>query len=162
MWYHTGQPPVAIRSVLIREPQRAFKPQASLSTKLDHTPEQILPWFVRRWTMEVTFEEARAHVGMETQHQWNEHAIARTTLPLLSLFALITLTAQQLMEKGVTSLRSMAWYRKTRPAFADALAGVRRHIWDQSHFPMPQQATARIQMPRAWFERFIDGVCYTV
>jgi hypothetical protein len=112
--------------------------------------------------MEVTFEEARAHVGMETQHQWNEHAIARTTLTLLSLFALITLTAPQLMEKGVTSLRSTAGYRKTRPNFADALAGVRRHIWDQSHFSMSQQATARIQMPRAWFERFIDAVCYAV
>jgi hypothetical protein len=66
VWYHAGKPPVAIRWVLMRDPQERFKPQALLSTNLDSTPEQILPWFVRRWTMEVTCEEARAHLGMET------------------------------------------------------------------------------------------------
>src|SRR5262249_40357227 len=92
VWYHTGKPPVVIRWVLIRDPKQGFKPQALLSTNLDHTPEQMLPWFVRRWTMEVTFEEARAHLGMETQRQWNDRAIARTTPALLSLYSIITLT----------------------------------------------------------------------
>ena len=75
VWYHTGKPPVAIRWVLIRDPQEDFKPQALLSTKLAYTPEQRLPWCVRRWTMAVTCEEARAHLGMETQRQWNDRAI---------------------------------------------------------------------------------------
>src|SRR5262249_3547280 len=57
VWYHTGKPPVAIRWVLIRDPHECCKPQALLSTNLDHTPAQLLPWFVRRWTMEVTCEE---------------------------------------------------------------------------------------------------------
>ncbi len=69
IWYHAGKPLVAIRWVLIRDPQKQFKPQALLSTNLEHTPEQILTWFVRRWTVEVTFEEARAHLGMETQRR---------------------------------------------------------------------------------------------
>lgn len=162
VWYHAGKPPVAIRWVLIRDPQQVFKPQALLSTNLEHTPEQMLPWFVHRWTMEVTFEEARAHLGMETQRQWNERAIARTTPALLSLYSIITLTAQQLIEKGATGIRSTAWYRKTRPTFSDALAWVRRHIWDHSHFSMSQQETDMIQMPRALFERFMDAVCYAV
>jgi hypothetical protein len=162
VWYHTGKPPVAIRWVLIRDPKQAFKPQALLSTNLDHTPEQMLPWFVRRWTMEVTFEEARAHLGMETQRQWNDRAIARTTPALLSLYSIITLTAQQLIEKGATCMRSTAWYRKTRPTFSDALAWVRRYIWDHSHFSMSPQETDMIQIPRALFERFIDAVCYAV
>jgi len=85
VWYHAGKPPVAIRWVLIRDPQEAFKPQALLSTNLTHPPEQILTWFVRRWTMEVTLEEARAHLGMEAQRQWNDRAIASTTPAVLSL-----------------------------------------------------------------------------
>src|ERR687885_1349157 len=101
VWYHTGKPPVAIRWVLIRDPHKRFKPQALLSTHLEHTPAQMLPWFVRRWTMEVTFEEARAHLGMETQRQWNDRAIARTTPALLSLYAISTLTAHLLIAKGV-------------------------------------------------------------
>jgi hypothetical protein len=89
-----------------------------LSTNLEQMPEQMLPWFVRRWTMEVTFAEARAHLGMETPRQWSERAIARTTPALLSLYAIVTLTAHLLMEKGMTSVRSTAWYQKTRPTFS--------------------------------------------
>ena len=160
VWYHRGKPPVAIRWVLIRAPQACCKPQALLSTNVAHTPAQMLTWFVRRWTMEVTFEEARAHLGMETQRQWNDRAIARTTPALLSLYTVITLTAQLLIEKGATCVRSTAWYRKTRPTFSDAIALVRRQLWDHIHFSTSLQETDLIKMPRAVFERFIDAVCY--
>lgn len=160
VWYHTGKPPVAIRWVLIRDPQECFKPQALLSTNLEHTPEQMLPWFVRRWTMEVTFEEARTHLGMETQRQWTERAIARTTPALLSLYSIITLNAHLLIDKGMTCVRSTAWYRKTRPTFADAIAMVRRQLWEHLHFPTSPQETDMIKIPRTLFERFIDAVCY--
>jgi len=160
VWYHTGKPPVAIRWILIRDPHERFKPQALLSTNLDYTPEQILPWFVRRWTMEVTFEEARAHLGMETQRQWNDRAIARTTPALLSLYSIMTLNAPLLIEKGMTSGRSTAWYRKTRPTFSEAIALVRRQLWEHLHFSTSQQETDMIKIPRALFERFIDAVCY--
>jgi len=134
LWYHTGKPPVALRWVLIRDPQERFKPQALLSTNLAHTSEQMLTWFVRRWTIEVTFEEARAHLGMETQRQWNDRAIARATPALLSLYSIITLTSHLLIEKGAIGVRSTAWYGKTRPTFADAMAWVRRELWDHIHF----------------------------
>jgi DDE superfamily endonuclease len=160
VWYHAGKPPVAIRWVLIRDPQKCFKPQALLSTNLAHTPAQMLTWFVQRWTLEVTFEEARAHLGMETQRQWNDRAIARTTPALLSLYSSITLTAQLLIEKGATCVRSTAWYRKTRPTFADAIALVRRQLWDHIHFSTSPQETDMIKIPRALFERFIDAMCY--
>lgn len=160
VWYHAGKPPVAIRWVLIRDPQERFKPQALLSTNLEHTSAQMLTWFVRRWTMEVTFEEARAHLGMETQRQWNDRAIARATPALLSLYAIITLTAQLLIEKGATCVRSTAWYGKTRPTFADAIALVRRQLWEHIHFSTSQQETDMIQIPRVLLERFTEALCY--
>jgi hypothetical protein len=160
VWYHTGKPPVAIRWVLIRDPKQAFKPQALLSTNLEPTPEQILPWFVRRWTMEVTFEEARAHLGMETQRQWNARAIARTTPALLSLYTVITLTTHLLIHKGVTCVRRTAWYTKTRPTFADAIALVRRQVWEHMYFSMSQQNTDMVQIPRILLERFTEALCY--
>jgi DDE superfamily endonuclease len=160
VWYHAGKPPVAIRWVLIRDPQKKFAPQAWLSTHPAHTPEQMLTWCVRRWTLEVTCEEARAHLGMETQRQWNDRAIARTTPALLSLYAIITLTAQLLIEKGATCVRSTAWYRKTHPTFSDAMALVRRHLWEHLHFSMSQQETEMVKIPRALFERFTEALCY--
>jgi hypothetical protein len=146
VWYHTGKPLVAIRWVLIRDRHERFKPQALLSTNLAHTPEQMVTWFVQRWTMEVTFEEARAHLGMETQRQWNDRAIARTTPALLSLYTIITLIVQRLTEKGATCVRSTAWYGKTRPTFSDALALVRRQLWDCIHFSMSPQETDMVKI----------------
>jgi hypothetical protein len=160
VWYHAGKPPVAIRWVLIRDPQERFKPQALLSTHLEHTSAQMLAWFVRRWTMEVTFEEARAHLGMETQRQWNDRAIARATPALLSLYSIITLTAQLLIEKGATCVRSTAWHGKTRPTFSDAIALVRRQLWDHIHFSTSQQETDMIKIPRVLLERLTEALCY--
>jgi hypothetical protein len=148
LWYH-GKPPVAIRWVLIRAPQARFKPQALLSTNLEPTSEQMLAWCVRRWTIEVTFEDARAHLGLETQCPWNDQAIARATPALLSLYSIITLTAHLLIAKGVTWVRSAAWYDKTRPTFSDAIALVRRHLWEHTHVSTSPQETDMIQVPRA-------------
>jgi hypothetical protein len=161
VWYHAGTPPVAIRWVLIRAPQKRCKPHAVLSTKLAHTSEQMLTWFVRRWTMAVPCEEARTHLGMETQRQWNDRAIARATPALLSLYSIITLTAHLLIEKGATWVRSTAWYRKTRPTLSDALAWVRRLLWEHIHFSTSLQETDMIQIPRTLLERFTEALCYT-
>jgi hypothetical protein len=135
VWYHGGEPVVPIRWVLVRPlPKEAdgrepFEPQALLCTDLGETPEQVLVWFVRRWTMEVTFEEARAHLGIETQRQWNDRAIARTTPALLGLYSLVTLGAHRGAEKGELRVRRAAWYPKELPTFSDALACIRRQLW---------------------------------
>jgi hypothetical protein len=83
--------PVEIRWVLIRDPKGEFQAQALLSTNIEHLPEEILGWFMRRWQMEVTFEESRAHLGIETQRQWNDLAIGRSTPALLGLLSVVTL-----------------------------------------------------------------------
>jgi hypothetical protein len=91
-------------------------------------PVQILAWFVLRWRLEVTWQEARAHLGMETQRQWNERAIARTTPALLGLFSLITLLAGRLAQEDVLPVRQAVWYHKSLPTFVDAIAIVRQHL----------------------------------
>lgn len=160
IWYHTGLPPVALRWVLIRDPQGEFEPQALLSTNLNHTPQQMLMWFVRRWRMEVTLEEARAHLGLETQRQWNDLAIGRTTPALLALFSLVTLTAQARLASRGAIIRTAAWYVKTQPTFSDAIASVRRQLWCHRSFSMSVQNTDLIKIPRSLFERLTDAVCY--
>ena len=145
---------------LIRDPHKCFEPQAWLSTTLNHPPEPILPWFIRRWTIEVTLEEARAHLGLETQRQWHARAIARTTPALLSLYSIITLTAHQRLQKAITVVRVAAWYAKIRPTFAAAMALVWRQLWDQSHVSTSQHKTETTKRPRVLFDRLIDMVCY--
>ncbi|MFC7735787.1 transposase [Roseomonas sp. GCM10028921] len=135
VWRHGGMPVVPIRWVLIRDPQRRFSPQALLCTDADRAPEQILGWFVQRWQLEVTFQGQaarridRVHLGVETQRQWSDLAIARTTPCLLALFFLATLLAGRLKPAEREAAASSAWYRKPHPTFSDTLAAVRRHIW---------------------------------
>jgi hypothetical protein len=160
LWYKTGHQPVPMRWVLIRDPHGKFAPQALLSTHLAHTPQQILQWFVRRWRMEVTFEEARAHLGVETQRQWNDLGIARATPVVLGLFSLVTLLADRLCTAPGQFVRAAAWYTKLRPTFADAIALVRQCLWRHSHFSTSSPESDLLTIPRALFDRFTEVVCY--
>jgi hypothetical protein len=161
VWYHTGMPPVPIRWVLVRDPAGEFKPQALLSTKLESDPVAMLEWFVRRWQVEVTFEEARAHLGMETQRQWSEKAVARTTPTLLALFSIITLLAHHHYgAKQELLVRQAAWYVKRRPTFSDALASVRQQLWREGGFHTSRSEVDSVKVDRALLERLTDALCY--
>jgi len=139
VWFHNGMPPLPIRWVLIRDPKGKFKTQALLCTDLNEDPEQILEWFVMRWQLEVTFHEVRDHLGVETQRQWSDWAILRTTPALLGLFSLVTLLANTHAQKGKIPIRQAAWYCKPWPTFSDALALVRQEFWQHRYFQLSQK-----------------------
>src|SRR4051794_17918020 len=160
VWYHTGLPPVPLRWVLIRDPRGEFAPQALLCTDLTVEPAQILSWFVLRWQMEATFQEARRHLGVETQRQWSELAIQRTTPALLGLFSIVTLYAHQRIVQGSGALRQAAWYRKPHPTFSDALALVRRELWAEGTFCGSAREADTVKVPRVFVERLTETLCY--
>ena len=161
IWYHGGKPPVAIRWVLIRDPQGQFEPQALLATDPLASATAIVGWFVLRWQLEVTFHEVRAHLGVETQRQWSDLAILRTTPALLGLFSVVTLCAHELLHGKPSPVRRAAWYAKPLPTFVDALALVRRHLWPgpviYSLSPAP---TDTVQIPRALWDRVTDTLAF--
>ncbi len=160
VWYHAGKPVVPVRWVLVRDPEEKFNAQAFLCTNVESEPVQILAWFVRRWTLEVTFEEARAHLGVETQRQWSEKAIARTTPALLALYSIITLVAACLVESNKVPVRQSAWYAKEVATFSDTIAMVRRYLWSHQHFQMSQTTSEMIKVPRSLLERLTETLCY--
>ena len=141
VWRHGGMPVVPIRWVLIRDPLGRFAPQALLCTNLTQEPVQILRWFVQRWQLEVTFHEVRDHLGVETQRQWSDKAIARTTPCLLGLFSLVTLLGRQLTPHARRAIANSAWYHKQRPTFSDTLAAVRREFWHEQGFVTSRHAS---------------------
>jgi hypothetical protein len=160
VWYHTGLTPLPIRWVLIRDQLGKFKPQALLCTDLQIKPLQIIEWFVMRWQLEVTFEEVRAHLGVETQRQWSDRAIARTTPALLGLFSLVTLLAHRSTRHGKLPVRQAAWYSKRLPTFSDALALVRHQLWHSTTFHLSLPGTDMVKVPRLLLNRYADALCY--
>jgi hypothetical protein len=160
VWYHTGLPPVPLRWVLITDPLGLFEPQALLSTDTTLLAQQIVECFVLRWQLEVTFEEARAHLGIETQRQWSELAILRTTPGLLGLFSLVTVLAHQLLQGQELLPRQAAWYIKSVPTFADTIALVRQHLWPCEGFWMSCDEGDMVKIPKVLLERLTDTLAF--
>ena len=160
VWYKTGRPPVPVRWVLISDPQGQYDPQALLCTDLDVTPLDILQWFRQRWQVEVTFEEVRTHLGVETQRQWSDRAILRTTPALLGLFSIVTALAHQLQPQYPLVCPSAAWYHKIKPTFVDALALVRQQLWAFQTFQTSLSSTEVVKVPRHLFKTWSELLCY--
>lgn len=129
LWYSTGTAPLAIRWLLVRDPAGVRPTRAFFSTDCHQAIPTMISDFVDRWTLEVTFEESRAHLGIETQRQWSDLAIERTTPALLALFSLVVLMAHALYPDGQIPAEQTAWYPKSSPTFHDLLRLVRRRLW---------------------------------
>jgi hypothetical protein len=158
LWYTPGWTPVAIRFVLVRDPEGKLPDAAFLCTDPQATPEQILHWVVMRWSVEVTFEEARAHLGVETQRQWSDLAIARTTPVLLGLFSLVTVLALRLCPDGQIPVQQTAWYHKAEPTFSDCIALVRRHIWGAQYLVTSAPKAEVVHLPREALDLLINDL----
>jgi hypothetical protein len=175
VWFHSGLPPVpsaadpswhidalraSIRWVLLRDPRGEFDPQALLCTDPGRAPLQIISWFVQRWPVEVTFREARDHLGVETQRQWSDRAIARTTPCLLALFSITALLGNQLNPRTRLAAAAAAWYHKTQPTFADTLAAVRKEIWAAQGFSMSRTRSNSRKLPIRLRQAIAYALCH--
>lgn len=160
LWYYHGSPAVPIRWVLVRDPQGKLPPRAFLCTDPSMDASAIVQLYVRRWCIEVTFEEARRHLGIQTQRQWSDRAIARTTPCLLGLFSIVTLVAHRLHEARLLRVQSSAWYAKTIPTFSDALAAVRRHLWASAYFSHSPLSPDCASIPAPVLERLTNLLAY--
>ncbi len=162
VWYYSGLPPAPIRWLLVRDPFGGSEPQAFLSTDLAATPERVLGWFVSRWRMETTFQEVRTHLGVETQRQWSDLAILRTTPALLGLFSLVAVWADELARAptGAIRPRTATWYDKREPTFSDAIAAVRRALWRPPGLSMSHLGTGTVEISAALLQRLTDTLCH--
>ena len=158
LWYRGGVTPVPIRWLLVRDPSGQLEPQAFLATDLNAHPRAILAWFVSRWQVEVAFQETRRHLGVETQRQWSDKAILRTTPVLLGLLSIVTLWAHDLSKSRKLKPRTTAWYPKAVLTFSDAIAAVRREIWRHQISFMSRPHRDSIEIPSQIWNRMEDAL----
>lgn len=156
VWYHSGKAPVPIRWVLLRDPDGKGDPAALLSTDLSMEALEIVTHFVCRWTEEVTLKEVRTHLGVETQRQWSDNAIARATPALMALFSITTLWADKLQKSGKLVIEQTQWYKKTSATFSDALAAVRKQLWEGHDFCTSGSEHQTLKIPLHWLNFLTD------
>ena len=136
LWYHAGKLPLTVRIVLVKTPNGKNIAETFFSTNVNNSPLQIINWFVLRWNIEVTFEETRSHLGVETQRQWSDNAIQRTTPSLMALYSVLTLIAIKMNKiKPLVVHEITSWYdKKGELTFSDIIVIVRRSIWSKRYF----------------------------
>jgi hypothetical protein len=136
LWYGYGIRPVPIKWVLTRELNNKANGTVIFSTDVDMNLEIVIENYVCRWQLEVTFQEARRHLGMETQRQWSDHAIDRITPCILCSYSIINLIAlENLAATGKNiPIQTSSWYKKSHVTFSDVLAYLRREILQEKYF----------------------------
>lgn len=134
IWSRHRYQKVPVRWVLIKDPEGQLDPVLLACTERDTSAMDIVRFFVRRWRVEVTFAEVRRHLGVETQRQWSDLAIERSTPLLMGLISVICLLAKPLFERQKIQLTATAWYQKKAFTFSTILAAVRQQIWGVSKF----------------------------
>jgi len=160
LWYRRGQAPVPIRWVLVRCPKHTIKPAAFFCSDPDVSAEQILQWVIARWNIEVTFEEVRAHMGFETQRQWSDRAIERTTPCLFGLFSLVVVFATVLFPDSLP-IRQAEWYPKHEATFSDVLAAVRCQLWKGSNICNSSENPDMLLIPQSALFSLLEVACYS-
>jgi DDE superfamily endonuclease len=161
VWYRIGQPPLPVRWVVVRDRQDELEARAYFSTRPSDTPREIIVEMIKRWGVETTFEESRAHLGIETQRQWSDRAIERTTPCLFGLYSLVALFGQALSPDGEVPFRTSAWYRKREATFADVLAAVRHHLWGGFSYSTSARDPDLLEIPRCELNRLAEALCYS-
>lgn len=162
LWYRRGQPPLPIRWGLVVNAEGEPEPAALFCTGPACEPRWIVSAFVLRWNIEVTFEESRRHVGLETQRQGSDRGIARTTPALCGLFSLVCLMAHRLTAAGATLRpRTTAWYAPAEVTFSDVLAFVRRTLWAHQYFGTSVHSKEGFLFPPATWEAVLDQLATT-
>lgn len=161
LWHTPGQAPVPLRWVLVRCLEDSFEPAAFFCSNTQASAKQIIVWFCLRWNIEITFEELRACLGFETQRQWSDRAIERTTPCLFGLFSLVVLMTKVLHPENLP-VRQTSWYKKEGATFSDALAAVRNHLWSRSNYSRSPQSPDLFLIPQAALFSLLDSACYSL
>ena len=130
-WYKSGGGLVPVRWVFVHDVEGTHRDEYFYSTDPTMPPDRIVSLYTGRWSIEVTFQEVRAHLGFATPRNWSKKSVLRTAACLLGLFSVVSLIFHRQTRGQGVQPAAFAWYAKTEPTFGDAMTCVRRLCWAQ-------------------------------
>lgn len=160
-WYKGGRGLVPVRWVHVHDLDGTHRDDCVYSTDPALPPARIVSFFTRRWPIETTFQEVRAHLGFETTRQRVTQSVLRAAPCLLGLFSVVGLIYAEHLKHAKASPRRTPWYVKEEPTFSDALATVRRLFWEQTILKQPCLHEGVQKFPRFLRHIFLEAVSQT-
>jgi hypothetical protein len=157
-WYKSGAGLVPVRWVFVHDVQGTHRDEYFYTTEPALAPDQIVSRFTARWSIEVTFEEARRHLGLASPRNWSPKSVLRTVPCLLGLFSLVSLIFARLGRHAAVQPRRDPWYGKRELTFSDALAAVRALCW-QEVWKQSRPHAGMLKLPRRLRLTLLDQLC---
>ena len=158
-WYRAGQGLVPLRWVFVRDLSGQRREEFFFTTATSFSAKRIIYLYTLRWSIETTFQELRAHLGLETTRGWCRQTVLRMAPCLFALFTIVSLIYHQLHQRGQARLYHRPGYHKSQPTFADAIATVRRACWQEILFSQPRNRQAVKKLPRRFRQLLLDALC---
>lgn len=159
-WYKGGAGLVPLRWVFVHDVQGTHRDEYFYSTDATLPPDRIVSLYTGRWSVEVTFQEVRAHLGLTTPRNWSAKSVLRTAPCLLGLFSVVSLIFAGQTRVGMAKPRSRPWYDKKELTFSDAMTWVRRLCWSEVLQQSPAHARV-IKLPRRLRLMLLDQLSAT-
>ena len=128
VWYNRTHV-VPIRWVYVVDRQGTHRDDCVFSTDVTLSPRRIVSLFTRRGSMEVTFEEIRAHLGFETTRQRVAPSVLRMAPCRFGLFSVIRLAYAHHVRRQRACPATTPLYVKNHVTLSDAHATLRRQLW---------------------------------
>lgn len=160
-WYKGGNGLIDLRWVYVHDVQGTHRDQYFYSTDPSMTAQQIVTLYTARWSIEVTFQEVREHLGFETTKQYCQKSALRTGPCLLGLYSLVALIYARLVKGRDPIIHATSGYTKTEPAFSDALFAVRRVLWAETVLKHPIAASVVPKLPHRLKDFMLDQLAAT-
>ncbi len=146
-WFKSGKGLVPVLWVFVRDRTGTHRDSYLFSTDLDLTAAEVIQMYTGRWSIETTFQELRAYLGLETTRGWKERTVLRAAPCLFGLYSVVTLLYAGLPSE--TGRSGAVIYRgKTEMAFSDAITAVRRQMWLEGVFESHGQSEVFQNLPR--------------
>ena len=148
LWYHNSVGGVSIRWVLTRDPTGEKKPMALLVTDLTVCAEQVIEYFVGRWSIETTFQEVNDLFKLETIHTWSDTSINRTAPFIIASYSLACIIVSETIEStGIEIVpQKSAWYEKSTVTFSDVMVYLKLQILNKKYFSQSKKTATQEKM----------------
>lgn len=158
-WYRSGRGLAPLRWVHVRDRQGTHRDDWLFCTDPALEPQRIVSLFTGRWSTEVTFQEARAHLGLETTRVWTQASVLRVAPCRLGLFSVVSLIFAGHARTHRVAPQQTPGDAKTRITFSDALATVRRLLWPRVLLNTPSATAAWKNLPPPLRQIVMEQLC---
>jgi hypothetical protein len=147
-WHKSGEELVQVLWVFVHDLTGTHRDTYLFTTATTLPVSQVIEIYTGRWSIETTFQEMRAYLGLETTRGRTQATVLRSAPCLFGLFSVVALL-YAVVPAERTPEATVSYHGKTAVTFSDAISVVRRQLWLEGVLESHGQSEVFENLPRA-------------